>query len=256
MDLPETADALTVLFRLLHEPPAYLPPTKPRPAKAYYGADPPRADQDTSVIIPLPVIPVALGLADKYMLNSDMIQVLHSHIGAHVMTEPLKVYGLAVLLNLMELASDASEYLLHPPLSTYRTDEIKAIPTVDAYHQLIRLHGVREVRLREVLQGEIIFPHDYGICSSHGAATTALWEERKRVLGPRIRAGSCRHGLLLGFELTNSLGTDVAAEMANITDDVGSCKICIKACKAAVDMLGVRHRLVGPIALLLIQSLV
>jgi hypothetical protein len=188
MDLHESAQSLEVLFRLLHDPPKKFERIKPTPAKAWGYEQPTEAS--TSHVIPLPIIPLALGLADKYMLSSDIVNVLHSHIAAHVSTQPLKVYALAVRLDLLEIASDASEYLLHPPLSTYRTAEIAEIPTVEALFKLIRLHGLREAQLRDVLLKEDVFPHDYGLCSSHGTATKTTWDERKRVLAPRIRAGT------------------------------------------------------------------
>jgi hypothetical protein len=188
MDLPETADTLSILFRLLHEPPPVFQRVKPTPAKAS-TEDPLREAPDMSTVIPLPLIPIALNLADKYCLSLEAITALHSHIGAHVTTEPLKVYGMAISLGLDELASEASEYLLHPPLSAWRTDEIKVIPTVEALHQLVRLHAAREVELRRYLQGETVFPHGYEACRSHGTSTIAAWEERKQMLMPRIRAG-------------------------------------------------------------------
>lgn len=193
MDLPETADTLSILFQLLHQPPAVFQRVKPTPAKAS-TTDPLKETPDMSTVIPLPVIPIALDVADKYILSPAVVAALHSHIGAHVTTEPLKVYGMAVSLGLDDLASEASEFLLHPPLSTWRTDEIKVIPTVEALHQLVRLHAVREIKLREALQGEAVFPHGYEICPSHGPATISAWEEHKRMLAPRIRAGGLYPG--------------------------------------------------------------
>jgi hypothetical protein len=188
MDVPEKSSNLNILFRLLHDPPQLFTPIKPTPAKAF-GVNPPVDVPDMSTVVPLPLIPLALTLADKYILHSSVLKALHSHIGAHVTTQPLEVYGLATSLGLDELASDASEYLLHPPLASYSLSEIKVVPTVQALHQLVRLQALREAKLKDMLQGEMVFPHDYGLCSSHGTATKALWEERKRVLSPRIRAG-------------------------------------------------------------------
>jgi hypothetical protein len=37
------------------------------------------------------------------------------------------------------------------------------------------------------------------------------------------------------------IGTDVGAEMANVSDELSSCRICLKACNAAVEMLAVSH---------------
>jgi hypothetical protein len=238
MDVPEKSSNLNILFRLLHEPPQLFAPIKPTPAKAF-GVNPPVYVPDMSTVVPLPLIPLALTLADKYILHSSVLKALHSHIGAHVTTQPLEVYGLATSLGLDELASDASEYLLHPPLASYSLSEIKVVPTVQALHQLVRLQALREAKLKDMLQGEMVFPHDYGLCSSHGTATKALWEERKRVLSPWIRAGWWSLWLHLSAIINLVAGTDVAAEMGNVMEDVGSCKVCKKACDAAVDMLAV-----------------
>jgi hypothetical protein len=42
----------------------------------------------------------------------------------------------------------------------------------------------------KLLQGEAIFPHDYGLCYTHGPATVRIWEEHKRLLLHKIRAGT------------------------------------------------------------------
>jgi hypothetical protein len=149
VDLPETAPALAVLFRLLHDPPLpyvhlHVEPGLPAPVA------PPGHITDPEEAIPFPVLSLALEVADKYMLRPELVETLHTHLAAHVATEPLKVYGLALSLGLQRIANSASEFLLHPPLASYTLAEIGAIPTVRDLHQLVRLHGAREAKLREV----------------------------------------------------------------------------------------------------------
>jgi hypothetical protein len=192
MDLPETADALAILFRLLHDPPAAFEPVKVTPARTAGPGAPDAPQPDLRGVIPLPVIPRALALADKYMLCAGTVSALRSHVTAHAATEPLRVYALALTLGLNDVASTASEYLLHPPLAALRAADVAALPDARALHALVRLHAARAGELRAVLAGEALFPHDYGLCYAHGAATAAKWDERKRMLAPRIQAGKAQ----------------------------------------------------------------
>ena len=183
MDLSEGAEALTVLLRLLHDPPqTYDPPTTSATAKAHEDA------------IPLPILRIAFDLSDKYMLAPELSAALHTHLAAHATTSPLKVYGYATALGLDKLASLASEHLLHPPVASYTLEEISVVPTVAALHDLVVLQGLREPRLRDVLLREPLFPHSYGMCASHGKRVIASWEERKKALAPKVRAGEIDRG--------------------------------------------------------------
>jgi len=72
---------------------------------------------------------------------------------------------------------------------------------------------------------EDIFPHGYGDCPSHSLQTMVLWDQKRRLLSPNIEAG-----------------TDVAAEMSAVAQELQHCRICHKACIAAVEMLAYKCR--------------
>lgn len=180
MDLTESAEAVSVLLHLLHNPPQAHDRWKSyRP-------------------IPLPTLRIAFDLLDKYMLAPGLAETLHTHLAAHVRTSPLQVYGYAVELGLDNLASQASEHLLHPPVASYTLDEIRVIPSAAALHRLVVLQARREPELREVLLNEPLFPHGYSCYGSHGKRLDALWEARKARLVPKVRAGKmsyCMRGV-------------------------------------------------------------
>ncbi|OBZ79789.1 hypothetical protein A0H81_00528 [Grifola frondosa] len=221
LDLTEPSVLLDLLFRFLHSPP-----------ESYVADETDEEDADSVAsftrirvvfpgsAIPLPVLSVLITLADKYALSQPLLQCLYSHLAAHASTSPLRVYGYAIGLGLDSIAAKASMYLLHPPLSEYSPEEVKVIPTADAYHRLLLLHDHRIKALREVLIGESIFPHGYGQCVKHSQTTTALWEQRKRVVAQQLQAA-----------------TDAAAEMAEVQTKLDACQTCSKACTAALSML-------------------
>lgn len=176
LDLHEPAPLLALLLRLLHAPPA-----------------PPPADLDDVHVpagaIPFPLLPALLALADKYALARTLRDACVAHLGAHASSHPLRVYGMAVDLGEPALAARASAFLLHPPLGTYTAAEIRAIPTAEAYHRLVLLHAHRITRVREILDGEQIFPQRYGECTWHTQRTKALWQARKKVVMNKVEAG-------------------------------------------------------------------
>ncbi|THH02503.1 hypothetical protein EW026_g381 [Hermanssonia centrifuga] len=134
---------------------------------------------------------------------------------------PLRVYGYASELGLDKVAAKASTHLLHPPLTSYSTEEMKAIPTAEAYHKLALLHEFRTRKIRETLMNEEVFPHGYGECSRHAQRTKDLWKTRKHVVYNQIQAA-----------------TDAAAEMVSLGEQpVADCQSCSKAWNAAVAML-------------------
>ncbi|PSR71272.1 hypothetical protein PHLCEN_2v12786 [Hermanssonia centrifuga] len=139
--------------------------------------------------IPFPLLPSLYRLADKYAFSQDIMQALHSHLGAYVSMYPLRVYGYASELGLDKVAAKASTHLLHPPLTSYSTEEMKAIPTAEAYHKLALLHEFRTRKIRETLMNEEVFPHGYGECSRHAQRTKDLWKTRKHVVYNQIQAG-------------------------------------------------------------------
>ena len=185
LDLTESAVALDSLFRLLHSPPKR------------FEAPPRKRDSDfTRVVetvpeatIPWPLLPSLFRLADKYNLSERILQSLHSHLGAYASVFPLQVYGYAVGLGLDEIAAKTSKHLLHPPLMSYTPEELRVIPTAEAYQKLLLLHDYRIKKLTEMLLNEEIFPHGYGECPRHVQHTKALWQSRKEKILGRIEAG-------------------------------------------------------------------
>lgn len=195
LDLDEPADALNVLLCLLHTPPSapesiQEAPKKQTSEKRFSTTLQPLRYEPGSVI-PFPLLPRMLQLADKYALSANISRSLMAHLAAHASAYPLEVYGFAVERGSHSLATEASKYLLHPPLSEYAPKALKVIPTPEAWHKLVLLHDVRIRGLREILVGEEIFPHGYGACSSHKDKTMALWAARKMDIILRIEAGLC-----------------------------------------------------------------
>ncbi|KLO20537.1 hypothetical protein SCHPADRAFT_816230 [Schizopora paradoxa] len=222
MDLIEDSTVFAVFLKLLHEPP--VPFTEEDITE--------QIKYETKVImkspknaIPLPILTKILELADKYMVKPGIVQPLHTHLRAHRMVWPLKVYGLAVKYGLDEIAHDTSMFLIHPPLHTYSVEEISVIPTAEALQKLLLLQHHRSIRLREILHDEHLFPHHYGECPRHAKFAYGLWASKKfRLLGK-----------------VNS-GTDVAAEMTASLKDLGDCETCYKGWSAATEMLAYKCR--------------
>lgn len=186
MDVFESSSSFAVFLRLLHDPP-----------HPYVEEDmSQRVKYETKVIIvapehviPLPILETIFALVDKYAVAPSIAQTLHTHLWAHRSTYPLRVYGLATRLSLDWIADDTSMFLLHPPMHTYTAEQVACIPTAEAYHKLLRLQHHREIRLREILLGEQLFPHGYGECSIHKDAVLAKWDAtRNKVIG-RIESG-------------------------------------------------------------------
>ncbi|KAG1755037.1 uncharacterized protein EDB91DRAFT_1042289 [Suillus paluster] len=221
LDLDETEHALATLFRLIQHPPA-------PPAMENSEGTRPRFRPDTDSVIPFPVLPFMLHLADKYGLPETIVYSLQLHVQANASTNPLPVYAYATAHNLPKIAAEASAHLLHPPLSSYTKEDIQIIPTVTAYHELLRLHEYRKFRLRDILLNEDIFPHGYGACPSHAQYATQLWEQKRVYLATQIEAA-----------------TDIAGEMHELAGQLSSCPPCRKALTAAVEMLQYKCRKVA-----------
>ncbi|KAK0465309.1 uncharacterized protein EV420DRAFT_1637455 [Desarmillaria tabescens] len=225
--LDEHASNLTVLLNVLHNPPglpiqihSYTKHYRDRNSAQSYHLF--QRQYDPGTVIPLPVIPLLLTLADKYCIES-ITETLSVHLSAHAPIDPLRVYGYAVAFGLGTAASTASQYL--DPMASYDASQVEVIPTVAAYHRVLVLQNFRVQALRRILSGEEIFPHGYGLCTSHQRQTTSLWEARRTYLLGRIQSN-----------------TDVACEMDIVRQLLADCKICHKACSAAVDMLGYKCR--------------
>ena len=198
IDLPESANQMNVLFNFLHHPPDIL--TSPEPTSETKPPDFTRVAQNAipEHAIPFPLLPILFGLADKYVFTPDFTDRLHSHLAVYASIYPLRVYGYAVTLGLPRIAAEASMHLLYPPLTSYSAEEMRAVPTAEAYHKLVLLHDLRTKRLREILEETEIFPHGYGECHRHGHRTRNLWDTRKRAVSSGIQAGK----KLFGFVVT------------------------------------------------------
>ncbi|GJE87777.1 hypothetical protein PsYK624_038600 [Phanerochaete sordida] len=222
LELQESAPSLSLLFQLLHNTPEpYVPPDADKPVHVEAHDYVHIQQRVPAHAIPFPLLPTLFVLADKYACAPAVMQACFSHLAAYASTHPLRVYGMAVGMGHAAIAAKASKFLLHPPLTSYTTDEIKSIPTAEAYHRLVLLHEHRIKRLREILIDEPIFPQRYGECSKHTARTKRHWEARKGLVIPRVAAA-----------------TDVAAEMTLDVNQLAGCETCFKAWVAATAMLG------------------
>lgn len=213
--LDESAESLTILLRILHEPPN--PP-------AEITTDPYDRKWDETTVIPLPLLElVILKLVDKYILDEWIVKNLDNHLLAHASAHGLRVYGIALLHFRKEIANLASPHVL--PMARYTREEVKCLPTVEAYHDLVRFQDFRVRALRDLILNEDIFPHGYGECPNHQGTTPAAWDARRKALIPKIESGS-----------------DVAWEMRALEETLKDCTICHKACIAAVEMLTYKCR--------------
>ncbi|KAK7058285.1 hypothetical protein VNI00_001916 [Paramarasmius palmivorus] len=154
LDLHECPTTTATLLALIHQPPSL--PVALRESDPADGLIP-KVVHDPTTVIPLPILPSLFALADKYSLSDTIIQSLRGHLLANAPNDPLHVYGLALSLELEGVASKATQYL--KPLASYSLDQIKAIPTVDAYHRVAQLQDFRVRSLRQILLEEDIFPH-------------------------------------------------------------------------------------------------
>lgn len=232
VELDEPAEILRTLLKLLSHPPA---PPLLSPLAYEFGSlheswirlpFSQRYDHDS--VIPLPVLPGMIRLADKYCLSEPLVRSLRTHLLANAFLHPLKVYGFATAHGFDDIAVEASAYLLHPPLASYSRKDISVIPTVAAYHDLVQLHANRVNSLRTILLSEDVFPFGYGACDAHRDETVRAWNERRAHLAPKIEAAS-----------------DLASEMKVLLDQFSSCRTCSKACIAATEMLAYKCRRVA-----------
>ncbi|KAG6381395.1 hypothetical protein JVT61DRAFT_5809 [Boletus reticuloceps] len=218
LELDESASTLRLLLRLLHFPP-------PPPPLSLSARETRRMGKPVSLyegaLIPFPLLTDMVRLADKYGLSEPLRRAIYAHLFANASIHPLEVYAYATRNNLDDVAAEASAYLLHPPLSTYSEDQIALIPSVSAYHDLVRLHSYRTKQLKSILLREDIFPFGYGACVAHQENTTRAWNDSRMLLATQLDAA-----------------TDLVAEMSVLLTQFDSCTTCYKACLAAIEMLG------------------
>lgn len=160
VDLDETTGTLNALLRILHfppEPPVELVAEEGEAEQARSPMQTRPTQYDQATVIPLPLIQLLLRLVDKYALPQSTVQSLGLHLQAHATSDALQVYGLATSYGMDRVASDASQHLM--PLASYGMREISVIPTVGAYHKIVRLQDYRIKALRELVLTEEIFPH-------------------------------------------------------------------------------------------------
>ena len=157
LDLSEPSQVIIVLLRLLHDP-LEPPLEEPDEDLDFSTSQPFQKRYDRRTVVPLPLITtIFFDVVDKYLLDPSIIDTMWLHVGAHASMDPLQVYAFATLHGKDDVASQASQYLR--PLASYRADEIKVIPTVEAYHQLVRLQDFRLKRLKIILLSEDLFPY-------------------------------------------------------------------------------------------------
>ncbi|KAF8140033.1 hypothetical protein EV363DRAFT_1392956 [Boletus edulis] len=195
LELDESASTLRLLLRLLHFPP-------PPPPLSLSARETRRMGK-----------PDMVRLADKYGLSEPLRRAIYAHLFANAAIHPLEVYAYATRNHLDDVAAEASAYLLHPPLSTYSEDQIALIPSVSAYHDLVRLHSHRTTQLKSILLREDIFPFGYGACVAHQESTTRAWNDSRMLLATQLEAA-----------------TDLVAEMNVLLTQFDSCNTCYKAC--------------------------
>ncbi|KAH0590394.1 hypothetical protein H2248_000560 [Termitomyces sp. 'cryptogamus'] len=225
VDLHESSTALIALLRLLHHPPAPPVALKLMGNAQVFDHRLPKRVYDPSTVIPLPLLLSLLyGLVDKYAISDSVTETLNEHLLAHAPQFPLPVYAFAITNGFDHVAYEASQYML--PLASYTAEEVAVIPTVPAYHKIVRLQTLRVKALRDLVLREDIFPHGYGACISHQRETIASWEAK-------------RTSLAVVIETT----TDISGEMEEVMEILPQdCKTCQKACTAACQMLAYKSR--------------
>lgn len=173
LDLHEKAGILEVLLQLLQNPP---PPPVAISSDEKFSTRLPKVRFESHTVIPLPLLSTMFELADKYVIDISLVESLKVHLKAHAPAHPLQVYSFATLHSMDALASEASQYVM--PMASYRLDEVKVIPSVQAYHKIVRLQDFRVRALRELLAEEI-FPHgEYYL----------TWHELWIKLAPKVMA--------------------------------------------------------------------
>ena len=240
IELLETSHTISLLLTIVHSPPITFPPRE----RVQFEVGTPEPDVRREVanspsppgLLPFENVRELLHpIAQKYTFTDELVRVLKSHLSLHVVRHPLEVYTLACGLmvgvdeqveEMKQLASDASQYLHSPTLSSLPVSTARKFPTAESFATLLRLQMFRMERLQRVLQDtkNTVFPFDYNMCKDHGVMTRKLWEARKKTLEVELDAG-----------------TDLALQMGNtVLPAVRHCERCCDGVTAAVEMIRVR----------------
>ncbi|OCB85253.1 hypothetical protein A7U60_g7880 [Sanghuangporus baumii] len=223
VDLYESVNDMALLVRLIEDPPQTLSEAAIREGSSKQSLEHPTA------LIPYLLLPRLFALAEKYALKLPVTQILRTHLLAQASIAPLLVYGLAIQYSLPEIADQASKFLAFTPLERYSMEDIKIIPSAEAYHKLLQLQSYRKRRIKELLMNEDLFPHGYGACSAHKDYAEVMWDKRRRSILPNVHSGS-----------------DVAKIMSRRLDaKIRTCNVCKKAWVAATEMLAYKCRKVA-----------
>lgn len=159
VDLHETSGILVALLRLIHSPPQLpkLEAGDELSEEEQMSSKLPHKVYDPATVIPLPLLSILYNLVDKYALSESIAEMLEEHLIAHAPYYPLPVYAFAVANGMVHVAAKSSQYLM--PMASYRVEEIQQIPSVAAYHKVIRIQDLRVKALRDLVLNEEIFPH-------------------------------------------------------------------------------------------------
>ncbi|CAE6413810.1 unnamed protein product [Rhizoctonia solani] len=188
VEVDERYEILVLLVNLLESPPQLPPATV---TSCVPSSSVPSKDDPPGTVLPWPLVTTLLDTADKYDFTDNILALLHAHLQSHASSQPLPVYALASRLGLSSIASHASSFLLHPPMHQYSVSEIKLLPSAISYHLLLILQTRRLENLKQTLENEMLFPHDYGACSKHGTGPAkSVWEARKEVVLSHVNASS------------------------------------------------------------------
>lgn len=242
IELPETSHTISLMLSVVHS----VPITFPQRERVKFQVGKPEPDvrrEAANVPPPEGLLPfenvreLLRPLAEKYAFNAALVRALKTHLAQHIMRYPMDVYVLASALEIGALereeqremrliASDASQYLHSPTLTSLPLSTARKFPSAESYAALLRLQLYRTDKLKEILRDSKtsgVFPFDYNICKDHGVMTRKVWEARKKTLQDELDAG-----------------TDLAVQMGNtVLPAVRHCDKCSQGVTAAVEMIRV-----------------
>lgn len=239
VELLETSHTISLLLMVIHSPPVTFPPREP--VKFVVGKPEANIRQEVAGSPPPGLLPfesvreLSYPLAQKYAFTDKLIRALKSHLALYMVRYPLDVYTLACRLRfevdgqsdeMAQLASDTSQYLHSPTLTSLPLSATRKFPTAESFATLLRLQMFRMERLQQVLQDtkNTVFPFDYNMCKDHGTMTRKVWEAKKKTLEGELDAG-----------------TDLALQMGqSVLPTVRHCEKCTHGVTAAVEMIRVR----------------